>query len=815
MDLKPRISEKRWSIEYEKELIEQWEKEGLYKPSYDTSDERPILVVDTPPPYASGKWHVAGTAHYAQIDMIARYFRLKGYNVIVPFYADRNGLPVEVQVEKTHNVYAHEMAKTPEGRQKFLELCREFLDKAEGEIVKVWRRIGCSFDYWRDGTDSPTYRTLTQASFIELYKKGLIYEDSRPVRWCPRCRTTLAEAEVEYRVEEGFLYYIKYKLSDTGEDLVVATTRPELLAGCAALAYNPSDERYKGLKGRKAIAPIYNHEVEIIEHPVVDPSYGTGLMMICSFGDEEDVRLFSELGLKPKWLINPDGTMREEAGPIAGLPVDKARERIVELLEEKGLLVKKERITHKVPICWRCKTPLQIIYRKEYFLKQLDYKDKIKEIAGTIDFKPEMHRRKLYDWIDSITMDWPISRDRYYATEIPLWTCKKCGAKLVPEPGKYYRPWRDEPPWNSCPRCGAPKEYLEGEKRVFDTWFDSSISVLYVTRWMRDEAFFRRAFKNTLRPQGQDIIRTWLYYSLLRVYQLTGKRAFRWVRITGMGLDPKGRPMHKSLGNVIDPDPVVEKYGADAFRFWSAIAAKLGYDYRFDENKIKTGRNFVTKIWNLARFVSAFPEPNSAELTLADKAFIALQDKYLVEIDEAYAGLDVFDPAQKLYEFIWDIYAAHYVELAKNRAYNREGAYTAEEQKSAWAALHLMLRRSLIALSPIMPFVTDYAFRKLYGASVHVQSYPTPVFEDQEREELAKLALGIIEFNKVIWAYKRDRGLKLVQPVDDAVFYVPASLGVAVKDLEAMHKVRINVYEDKPPAGASSLGGGFYIVETS
>jgi len=812
-EFKPRLTEKRWKIDFERELIQQWEAEGLYKPSFDPRDPREIIAIDTPPPYASGKWHVAGAAHYAQIDMVARYFRLKGYNVIVPFYADRNGLPVEVQVEKVYGVYAHEMAKTPEGREKFLQLCKQFLDEAEAEIVKIWKRMGCSFDYWMDGTDSPEYRTMTQATFIELYRRGLIYEDQRPVRWCPRCRTTLAEAEIEYREEEGYLYYIKYIVKETGEELIVATTRPELLAGCAALAFHPSDERYKKYKGMTAIAPIYGHEVKIIEHPSVDPNYGTGLMMICSFGDENDVRLFFELGLKPKWLINPDGTMREEAGPIAGLPVEEARKKIAELLEKEGYLVKKERIRHKVPVCWRCKTPLQIIFRKEYFLKQLEFKNKVKRIASEIIFRPEMHRRKLYDWIDSITMDWPISRDRYYATEIPVWTCRKCGAKLLPEPGKYYRPWRDPPPWDQCPYCGAPREYLEGEKKVFDTWFDSSISVLYVTRWMKDKRFFAKAFKNTLRPQGQDIIRTWLYYSLLRVYQLTGKKAFKWVRITGMGLDPKGRPMHKSLGNVIDPEPYFEKYGADAFRYWAAVASKLGYDYRFDEAKVKTGRNFATKIWNLARFVSSFPDPGEGELGFVEKAFMALQDEYLSKADNAYSELDVYEPTNLLYEFIWDVYADHYVELVKNRAYNRSGEFPEGDQESAWRGLHAMLKRALIALSPVMPFVTDYAYRKLYGASVHTQRFPEPLTGEEERQQLADAARKIIEVNKAVWALKRERGLKLVQPLAGVAILLPPELKPAARDLEAMHKTKFTAYVGEPPAGAKVLVGDVYYVE--
>ncbi len=791
-EIKPRIKDKRWKIEWEEELLDAWEREGLFKSSLDPEDPREIIAIDTPPPYASGRWHVAGAAHYAQIDMVARYFRLKGYNVIVPFYADRNGLPVEVQVEKTYKVNAHEMAKTPEGRRRFLNLCKEFLDKAEAEIVSIWRRMGCSFDYWRDGTDSPKYRVLTQSTFIDLYKRGLIYESERPVRWCPRCRTTLAEAEIEYKEEEGYIYYVKYILKDTGEPLIVATTRPELLAGCAALAYNPGDERYKGLAGKKAIAPIYGHEVDILEHPSVDPEYGTGLMMICSFGDESDVRLFNELGLKPKKLVGPDGRMMDEAGPLAGLPVEEARRKIAEMLEKAGLLERKEKIRHKVPVCWRCKTPLQIIFRREYFLKQLEFKEKVREMAEKMIFRPEMHRRKLYDWIDSLTMDWPISRDRFYATEIPLWTCTQCGAKLVPEPGKYYKPWEEPPPWDSCPKCGAPRDKLVGEKRVFDTWFDSSISVLYVTQWRRNDKFFQRAFKNTLRPQGQDIIRTWLYYTILRVYQLLGKPAFKWVRITGMGLDPEGRPMHKSLGNVIDPEPVIREYGADAFRYWAAIATKLGYDYRFDPNKIKTGRNFVTKLWNLARLLSAFPYPEDGySETLTDRAFKALFEEYSLKADKAYSELDVFEPTSLIYEYAWDYYADHYVELVKERAYNRSFMFSEEEQKGAWKSLHDIYRNILITLSPIMPFITDMAYRRLYGTTVHKEKYPEPVLDQEERERLASVARKLVEINRAVWNIKREKGLKLSQPLEGYTLYIPPELEGASKDLEALHKVKV------------------------
>ncbi len=742
--------------------------------------------------------------------MIARYYRLKGYNVIAPFYADRNGLPVEVQVEKTYNIKASDFASTPEGREKFLNLCKNYLDNAEKEIVNVWKRLGCSFDYYKEGTDSEKYRKMTQRTFIELFKKGLIYEDERPVRWCPRCGTTLAEAEIEYEEEIDYLYYINFKIKGEEKYVTVATTRPELLASCAALIYNPKDERYKDLKGKKAISPLYENELEILEHPSVDMSFGTGLMMVCSYGDENDVRLFKELNLKPKVLIGPIGTMLPNSGFLSGLTVKQAREKIAEELEKKKLLVKKEKIKHTIPICWRCKTPLQIINRREFFLKQLQFKDELKEIINKIDIRPEMHKKKLFDWIDSISMDWPISRDRFYGTEIPVWRCTNCNSILVPpEEDKYYRPWKDEIPFERCPVCNAPKEKIVGEKRVFDTWFDSSISVLYVTKWNENKEFFEKAIENTLRPQGEDIIRSWLYYSLLRVYQLTKRPAFKYIRITGMGLDPKGRPMHKSLGNVIDPDPIISKYGADAFRFWSAISAKLGYDYRFDENKIITGRNFATKIWNLTRFISSFPYIEG-EYFETEKAFLALTQDYIEKIDKGYQTLDMFEPISLLYELLWDIFASNYVELVKNRAYNKENEFSKEEQISSWRGLHEIFKSSLIMLSPIMPFITYHSYKVLYNKDIREENIPKPWFNEEEKQKLMKDALNIIEINREIWAYKKSHNISLNKPIEGKIIINDENLSRYVKDLKSLHKTEFIINKE---AIGEKIGEKIYLVK--
>ncbi|NOZ88918.1 MAG: valine--tRNA ligase [Crenarchaeota archaeon] len=813
--LRPRIEEKRWNKDMEKELLDLWEKENLYR--FDPSREGPILVIDTPPPYPSGKWHVGGAAHYAQIDMIARYFRMKGWNVFVPWYADRNGLPVEVAVEKKYNILAKEMARTREGRLRFLELCKAELDKIEAELVKLWRRLGCSFTYIRDGTDSPRYRTLTQATFIELWKKGLVYEAEKPVTWCPRCGTSLSEAEIEYREEEGYLYYVKWRVRETGEEIVIATTRPELIGAARAVIYNPKDERYKHLKGKHAIVPLYNYEVPIYEHPAAKPEYGTGLVMISSYGDWTDVMIINELGLEPKLIINPDGTMNEKAGFLAGLPVREARKRIVEELERRGLIAKKEPIKHNVPICWRCKTPVEIIHVKEYFLKQLEFKDRLLAVSRKMRFKPEKHRKKLEDWIQSLRMDWPISRTRYYGTEIPLWTCRRCGAKLVPEPGRYYRPWLEEPPWDRCPVCGAPREELKGEERVFDTWFDSSISVLYASGYMYNDEMFRRVFPPdeelpyTLRPQGYDIIRTWLYFTVLRVYQLLGKPAFRWVRVTGMGLDEKGRAMHKSLGNVIDPEPYLDLYGAEPFRFWAAAAAKLGDDYKFSEQVLRTGKLFLTKLWNIARFISSFPRPAGGyRLRRIDRALLAELAVLIEEVDQAYGEeLDVHDPINKLYSFTWHIFAAHYIELVKTRAYNREGEYTPEEQRGAWYTLHTVLDALLRMLAPILPFITDALYRRLYGDSVHKQRFPE-ASPEWRSEELRKELHEVMEINAAVWSWKKKLGLKLSESPPGYKLYLDPSLADYAVDLQYLHHMPVAVGE--PPAGAEKLTDKAYIA---
>jgi len=596
----PRLEEKRWDHRLEAELWRKWEEEGLFE--FRLEEGRPVFAIDTPPPYVSGRWHIGAAVHYTQIDMVARYFRLKGYNVLFPMGLDRNGLPVEIEVEKTYGVRAREM-----DREEFIRLCKEHLDKLEAELLDLAKKLGIGADYkhvYR--TDSEEYRALTQATFIEMWRRGLVYEDYRPAIWCPVCHTTIAEAEIEYVNRMGRLYYIKFRVEGEDRHVAIATTRPELLGATVAVMYHPDDERYKWLEGKRVIVPIYEYPVPVIPHPVVKMEFGTGLMMLSSFGDLVDVRLFRELGLKPRVLINPDGRMNELAGPYAGMTVEEARRAIVRDLYERGLIEKEENISQNVPTCWRTHNPVEFIMTRDLYLKQVEFREKLLELIEEMEFYPPEHKTILVNWINSISIDWPISRSRYYGTEVPIWYCKRCGHPHVPPPGRYYRPWKERPPLEKCEKCGHTE--FEGDKRTFDTWFDSSISPLFITGYMRDEKLFNAAFPAAVRPQGIDIVRTWLYYTILRVYLLTGKPAFKMVRLSGLGLDEKGRAMSKSLGNIIDPLPLIEKYGADAIRLWGASEARLGHNYRFSEERLRGARKFITKLWNVARFVSSFPQ---------------------------------------------------------------------------------------------------------------------------------------------------------------------------------------------------------------
>jgi valyl-tRNA synthetase len=429
----PKIEEKAWNPELELQIRKRWEDSNLY--NFTPSNEN--FTIDTPPPYPSGRpWHIGAASHYSQIDMIARTARMAGKNVYFPIGIDRNGLPVELYTEKKHNIRMHETK-----RDEFIELCKEALDDLEAEMIQIMKSLGISANftnYYR--TDSEEYRTLTQATFIELWKKGLVYLANRPNNYDWVSGTTIADAEITYLDLPTKLVYMKFEVKDLQKTLIIASTRPELLCACKAIIVNPEDKRYESLLGKKVIVPISNQEVEIKLHHSAQMEFGSGAVMVCSYGDQNDVALFRELKLEEVVAIGLDGRMTEVAGEYTGLKPKQARTKIIEDLEKNGFLEKIEDVVHRTPVSERSKTPIEIIPMEEYYLKQMDYVEKIKELGSKIRFYPKMHQQILMNWLDSISIDWPISRRRFYGTEIPIWYCKKCNEPYVPEPGKYYRP---------------------------------------------------------------------------------------------------------------------------------------------------------------------------------------------------------------------------------------------------------------------------------------------------------------------------------------------------------------------------------------
>ena len=769
----PSIAEKRWDHGIEHDIFDKWQQEGLYALNLRKAGKP--FVIDTPPPYPSGTWHIGAVAQYSQIDMIARAERMSGRQVLFPIGFDRNGLPVEIYTENLYNV---KIRDTP--REQFIELCATALDDLENNMLGIMKSIGLSGDYTNKyRTDSEEYRKLTQTTFIELWNRKLIYEATRPNNYCHDCGTTIADAEVEYEELPTRLVHMKFTVEESGEPLVIATTRPEFICSCQLVIVNPADERYTSLHGKHARLPIYGRLVEIRPHPSARAEFGTGAVMICSYGDYTDVLIFRELGLTEIMAAGQDGRLTDAAGPYQGLRMEEGRSRIVQDLQAKGLIVKTEGIIHRTPICSRSHTPIEIIPMKEYYLKQLAFLPKLKQLAKKIIFHPDASRQILLDWLNSIAIDWPISRRRVYATEIPAWYCKKCGAPFIPPGGAYYRPWRDRPPIESCPKCGHTE--FEGDTRTFDTWMDSSISAMVISKYRRDQKFFKRCYPSSIRPQGKDIVRTWLHYSILRCFQLTQQAPFAHAWITGMGMDEQGQAMHKSKGNVVEPEPVLEKFGADSFRFWNASEATLGSDFRCSEVRIAGAHKFLTKLWNLSRFISSFPQVKSAKLLASDKWILSELAVLNEKCMKGYRDYNFFIPATEIRDFVWETFASHYAEMVKPRAYGQ--GFTKAEQKAAWFTLHIVLKNTLLLIAPIAPFMTDHIWRQLYATkSIHAQKFPKPAWSKVQRRYTEK----ILEFNREVWKVKKEKALALRDPVE---IQVPKALTPFKDDLIRMHSL--------------------------
>lgn len=784
---------KNWNKDIEKEITSKWMESEQYL--FDSKTKKKIYSIDTPPPYVNAPIHIGQAITYCYMDFFARYKRMKGFDVVFPLGLDNNGLPIEVAAEKKFKVSPFSVS-----RDEFIEYCRKLLSEAGNQTKETFSKLGISFTSYKEGehvgavyeTDSDNYRSITQETFVDLYKKGLIYEDKRINNWDPKLRTTVADSEIEYKDIESSFNDIKWKVKGGGE-IVIGTTRPELIATCGMVIFHPDDSRYQHLEGKTAISPIFGKEVPIKSHPLAQIDKGTGIVMMCSAGDTSDIVFFREMGLTPEIAIEADGTMNEKAGVLKGLKVREAREKMIELVKEKGLLVKQEKITHRTPVSERSGAEIEFIEMDEFYLKQLEFKEEIRKIARKINFYPESSRKILEDWIDSISIDWPISRRRFYATPVPLWHSKDSKFVALGKEGLYHEPWKSKPGKNyevfeNGKKIGIVSdskfEKVEwvGETRVMDTWMDSSISELVLLKYKKDTEFFKKSYPASIRPQGKEIIRTWLYYTLLRGYLATGKGAFNDVWIHQHIVDAKGFKMSKSKGNSIDPLKLLGEYGGEAIRFWAATEGDLSKnDLKCSEDRIRGELKTMNKILNVSKFIMQFEKPTKKpKLTLLDELFVDYIEDLTKRCEEDFEVYNFYRPMTNLREFLWDTFASHYLEVVKSRAYNQEGKFELEESESARYTLHYLLERFLYLVYPVVPQISSL-IAKEKGIDLLKESFPKASLGKSNLELVKK----IIEFNSEVWKKKKDGGISLKAEISGVE--IPKELKEFESDLVVCH----------------------------
>ncbi len=825
----PRLNEKRWSVDLEKKIqSEHSANSAEYTKRYGFNPDsgKEIFVIDTPPPYPSGTWHIGAVAQYSMIDVIARSQRLLGKEVYFPWGVDRNGINIEFTVEKN----TKRKMKTYD-RAEFLQLCEETIEEFTQAMRNTARRVGLSCDYDREYlTDAPDYRSVTQSIFVELFKNGTIIEDLRPNIYDPVEGTTIADAEVERLQRKTKLIDVRWELND-GSNLIISTTRPELICACGVVVVHPDDERYQHLVGQKIKLPLpvsgRDNYVEIKTHPSVKSDFGSGVLMVCSFGDQNDVAVFRELGLTPFQAINLEGCMTELAGQWSGLPVIEARKAVIEYLESNNQIDKIEEREQEVPVSERGKNPVEIILLKEWYVRQTHIQDRMRELIEDITFHPVRNRQFLLDWMDNISIDWPISRRRWYHTEIPIWYSADEKYVIVPPPGSYVQPWREQPPTGSRVLNRESREdvgsfeemfdklgQINGEEKVFDTWMDSSNSNLFVSGYLNHPEVFEKSFPTALRPQGKEIVRTWLYYTLLKSALLLDKPGFQHVWIDGLGMDPWGRKMSKSLGNGIDADSVLEcgaggrtgswkvkgpeksvnlkanKIGSECFRLWKACDAQVGDDFQINPEEIEQ-RYFgvLTKLFNVARFASQFDVPNDLDkipnkLNIEDEWILYEFNTVMSEVKASWENLDIYTATQALKAFGTGILPSHYLEMVKSRLYDGD-------VKAAWT-IHRIVRDFMSAFSPICPFFTHHISQTIYGVSaVDVDDFPSNPFADnfdQVRSDYLKSkSFDLQIFNGEVWSTKKENGISLNQPISGMI--IPDNLNEFTDILTSMHSL--------------------------
>ncbi len=708
----PRIDTKA----IEKKWREYWEKQGIYK--FNPKSEKKIYSIDTPPPTVSGEMHIGHACSYSQQDFIARYKRMQGFNVFYPFGTDDNGLPTERLVEKTLKVKAKDMS-----RSDFIKLCMDFLKKELPKFIQDWKNIGmsCDWDIYYS-TINEHSRRIAQWSFLDLHKKGRLYRKDAPTMWCPECKTGVAQVEAQDKEIDSTFNDIIFKVGN--ENLIIATTRPELLPACVAIFYHPEDKRYQKYKGKKAKVPLFNFEVPILPDQRADPKKGTGIVMCCTFGDQTDMEWQKAHNLPIKIILTEDGKMNNLTGEFKGMQIKEARKAIIQELKDSKLLAKQIPIKHIVNVHERCGTELEFIKSKQWFVKYLDIKNEMLKWGKEIKWYPDYMYHRYEHWVKGLQWDWLISNQRYFGVPFPVWYCKDCDTPILAEEKQLpIEPLKDSPPKNSCPKCSSKN--IIPETDVLNTWFTSSLTP-QLAIWLMPKQIQEKLFPMDLRPQAHEIITFWLFNTTIKSHLHFNKTPWKNAIISGF-VTLKGEKMSKSKGNIIRPQEVMEKYGSDAIRYWAA-SSKLGENFDYQEKDVITGTKFTTKILNATNFlfsnIKEIPK-KQPKLKETDRLFLSQLNALITRSTNAFEEYNYSKAKTETDSFFWKEFCDNYLEIIKNRIYNGSN----EEKLSANYTLYNSLLTILKLISPITPFITEEIYQTHFKKtekelSIHTTSWP-------------------------------------------------------------------------------------------
>ena len=745
--------------------MQQWEADGTYR--FDRSAGRDeVFAIDTPPPTVSGSLHIGHVFSYTHTDTLARFQRMRGKQVFYPIGFDDNGLATERRVQNVTGVRCdpslpHDPGFTapfngdvpkdhraiPVSRPNFVEICREVTQLDEQVFEDLFRRLGLSVDWsLLYTTIGERARRISQRAFLRNLERGEAYQQDAPTLYDIDERTAVAQAEMEDRDMPGAYHQVAFHPVDGSADLVIDTTRPELLASCVAMVAHPDDARFQPFFGTTVRTPIFHVEVPVLAHPLADPEKGTGIAMICTFGDVTDVTWWRELNLPsraligfdgrfasecPAWITAPEG--QEAYGHIAGLAPKQAQKKMVELLQASGEMLGEARpISHPVKFYERGTRPLEIVATRQWYIRNggrdTELRDALVARGAELTWHPSYMQHRYDNWVGGLNGDWLVSRQRFFGVPIPLWYRLDADGNpiyddvLVPAEDRLpVDPSTDCPVGFTNDQRGVPGGFV-GDPDVMDTWATSSLTPHIAGAWEETDSIFGQVFPYDVRPQGHDIIRTWLFATMVRSHHEHGQVPWGNAALSGWILDPDRKKMSKSKGNVVTPIHLLEQYGTDAIRYW-ASSGRPGVDTALDEGQMKIGRKLATKLLNATKFVLSFgePAPGAAATEAIDLAMLARLDGVVADATTSFDGFDYARALELVEQFFW-WFCDDYVELVKGRAYAVHGE---AGHASALAALRSALHTVHRLFAPFLPFVTDEVWSWWQPGSVHSQSWPT------------------------------------------------------------------------------------------